>query len=265
MPPQAELRKFACGKSQVSVYPSRTLLGLYAARKAAEITQAAIEKRGRARIIVATGNSQVDFITALVGHSEVSWSRVELFHMDEYVGLPAQHPASFRFWIQTRVEKKFPLAAANYIHGDAPDVDAEIARYSSLLAAAPIDCAFVGFGENGHIAFNDPPSADFDDPVAMKVVVLDEACRRQQVGEGHFKDVDSVPRTAITITCSGLFRANAWICCVPERRKAAAVRDALTGPISTSCPASLVRRHPAAWAFLDEDSSSLLDTRDSGS
>jgi len=178
--------------------------------------------------------------------------------MDEYIGLPAQHPASFRLWIKTRVEDKIPLAVANYIHGDAPDVNAEIARYSALLAAAPIDCAFVGFGENGHIAFNDPPSADFDDPVSLKIVELDSACRRQQVGEGHFKDIDSVPETAITITCSGLFAADAWICCVPERRKADAVRDALTGPITTACPASVVRRHPAAWVFLDEGSASLL-------
>jgi glucosamine-6-phosphate deaminase len=182
-----------------------------------------------------------------------------MFHMDEYIGLAPQHPASFRLWIKTRLQDKVPLAVANYIEGDAPDIQAEIARYSAWLAAARIDCAFVGFGENGHIAFNDPPSADFHDPVSMKVVELDPACRRQQVGEGHFKDIDSVPRTAITITCSGLFAADAWICCVPERRKAAAVRDALTGPISTACPASLVRLHPAAWVFLDEDSASLLD------
>jgi glucosamine-6-phosphate deaminase len=265
MPREAELRKFACGKSQVSIYPSRTILGFHAAQKAAEIIQASIEKRGRARIIVATGNSQLDFIGALVEHKEIGWPRVEMFHMDEYVGLPRHHPASFRLWIETRVEKEVTLAAAHYIQGDAPHVDEEIARYSSLLAAGPIDCAFVGFGENGHIAFNDPPSADFDDPVAMKEVVLDEACRRQQVGEGHFQDVGAVPRTAITITCPGLFRADAWICCVPELRKAAAVRDALTGAISTSCPASVVRRHPAAWVFLDKDSASLLDRRDNGS
>jgi glucosamine-6-phosphate deaminase len=117
----------------------------------------------------------------------------------------------------------------------------------------------VGFGENAHIAFNDPPVADFEDPVAMKVVELDAACRRQQVGEGHFESIDSVPRTAITITCSGLLAADAWICCVPERRKALAVRDALTGRIATSCPASVVRRHRSAWVFLDEDSASLLD------
>jgi len=253
------MRSFPCGQTQVAVYPSRATLGFQAARKAAEIIQAAVARRGRARIIVATGNSQLDLIGALVEQREITWRRVEMFHMDEYIGLPPQHPASFRLWIKTRVEDKVPLAEANYIFGDAPDVEAEIARYSALLAAAPIDCAFVGFGENGHIAFNDPPSADFDDPVAMKIVELDLACRRQQVGEGHFKDIDSVPRTAITITCSGLFTADAWICCVPERRKAFAVRDALTGPVTTSCPASVVRRKPSAWVFLDEDSASLLE------
>ena len=253
------MRSFPCGQAQVAVYPSRATLGLQAARKAAEIIQAAVARRGRARIIVATGNSQLDFIGALVEQKEITWPRVEMFHMDEYIGLPPQHPASFRLWLKTRVEEKAPLAEANYICGDAPDMEAEIARYSALLAAAPIDCAFVGFGENGHIAFNDPPSADFDDPVAMKIVELDLACRRQQVGEGHFKDIDSVPRTAITITCSGLFTADAWICCVPERRKAFAVRDALTGPVTTSCPASVVRRKPSAWVFLDEDSASLLE------
>ena len=258
MSSETAVRSFVCDQAQVSVCPSRAELGIAAANKTAELIQAAVEKRGRARIIVATGNSQLDFIGSLVGHAEVPWPQVEVFHMDEYIGLPAGHPASFRLWIKNRVEDKLPLAAVHYIRGDAPDADAEIARYSAMLEEAPIDCAFVGFGENGHIAFNDPPSADFDDPVSMKVVVLDEACRRQQAGEGHFKDAASVPRTAITITCPGLFRADAWICCVPEGRKAQAVRNALTGPISTACPASVVRRHPAAWVFLDADSASLL-------
>jgi glucosamine-6-phosphate deaminase len=208
--------------------------------------------------MVATGNSQLDFIQALVEIDGIRWPLVEMFHMDEYVGLSAQHPASFRLWIKRRLEDKVALGAANYICGDAQDTGAEIARYSALLASAPIDVAFVGFGENGHIAFNDPPTANFQDPAAVKVVELDTACRQQQVGEGHFPDIDSVPRTAITVTCSGLFAAAAWVCCVPEARKARAVRDALTGPISTSCPASVVRLHPSASVFLDEESASLL-------
>jgi glucosamine-6-phosphate deaminase len=254
--PQANGRHY--DKAEVLVCPSREALGAAAARAAAGIIRSAIEKRNRARIMVATGNSQLDFIKALVEMPGIEWPRVEMFHMDEYVGISAQHPASFRLWIKQRVEDRVPLAAANYIGGDAPDTAAEVARYSNLLAAGPIDCAFVGFGENGHIAFNDPPSANFEDPVSLKVVELDPACRLQQVGEGHFPDIDSVPRTAITITCSGLFAAKSWVCCIPEARKATAVRQALTGPISTSCPASLVRTHPSACVFLDEDSASQL-------
>ena len=261
MESDAESRRLHYGKAEASVCPSRAALGFDAARKAAGIIQRAIEQRGRARIMVATGNSQLDFMKALVEIDGIEWPLVEMFHMDEYVGLSAQHPASFRLWIKHRLEDKVPLGAANYIGGNAKDIPAEIARYSALLASAPIDCAFVGFGENGHIAFNDPPVADFQDPVALKVVELDPSCRLQQVGEGHFPDLDSVPRTAITVTCSALFAADAWVCCVPEARKARAVRDALTGPICSSCPASLVRLHPSASVFLDEDSASLLSAR----
>ena len=154
--------------------------------------------------------------------------------------------------------QKAGIVNYHLLDGDAPDPDDVVRRVGKQLASSPIDVAFLGIGENGHIAFNDPP-ADFETEDPYIIVELDEACRRQQVGEGHFQDADSVPRTAITITCPGLFRADAWICCVPELRKAAAVRDALTGPISTFCPASLVRRHPAAWVFLDKDSASLLE------
>jgi glucosamine-6-phosphate deaminase len=137
-------------------------------------------------------------------------------------------------------------------------VDAEIQRYSKLLSEAPMDLAFVGIGENGHIAFNDPPVADFNDPAIVKRVTLDYACRKQQAGEGHFPDIESVPKEALTVTCPGLFSALAWVCAVPESRKAEAVRNALEGPISTACPASLVRRHPHAHLFLDRDSAALL-------
>jgi glucosamine-6-phosphate deaminase len=147
------------------------------------------------------------------------------------------------------------------MEGDARDLEAEIQRYGQLLGAAPVDVAFVGFGENGHIAFNDPPVADFTDPLLVKVVTLDERCRRQQVGEGHFKDIASVPERALSVTCSQLLRAKAWISCVPEARKAEAVRNALQGPITTACPASIVRTHPDAHVFLDLESSALLSNR----
>ena len=146
----------------------------------------------------------------------------------------------------------------HYLQGDARDLETEIARYTQLLDEAPIDLAFAGFGENGHIAFNDPPVANFEDPLTVKIVTLDDACRHQQAGEGHFPDFDSVPLRALTITCSGLFRAEAWVCNVPDFRKAEAVRNALEGLISESCPASLVRKHPNSYVFLDLPSASLL-------
>lgn len=246
------------GKARAHIYPSKHLLGKAAASEAAAVIGAAIAKAGRARIIVATGNSQLDLIAALAERTDIDWKAVEVFHMDEYIGLSASHPSSFRYWIRTRLEDAAHPMKVHYLAGDADDVDAEIQRYSDLLAKGPIDVAFVGFGENGHIAFNDPPVADFTDPAIVKVVTLDEACRRQQVGEGHFPDMDSMPKQAITLTCPQLFRANAWICSVPDSRKAEAVRNALEGPISTACPASIVRTHPSASVYLDTASASLL-------
>ncbi len=160
-----------------------------------------------------------------------------------------------------RIEDRVCPASLNYIEGDVADVDAEIERYSRLLLAGPLDVAFVGFGENGHIAFNDPPVADFSDPQTVKRVTLDADCREQQVGEGHFESVAAVPAEAITVSCMGLFRANAWICCVPESRKAKAVDRALNGVITTACPASIVRTHPNAFVYLDMESSALLKTQ----
>jgi glucosamine-6-phosphate deaminase len=146
----------------------------------------------------------------------------------------------------------------HYIAGDAADLDATLREYGRQLLSDDLDLAFVGIGENGHIAFNDPGVADFEDPLTIKKVVLDDACRRQQVGEGHFPDVKTVPVEAVTVTCPGLMRALAWVCCVPDQRKAPAVRAALEGPLSVQCPASLVRRHPSAAIFLDAESASLL-------
>ncbi|MBV9300810.1 MAG: glucosamine-6-phosphate deaminase [Acidobacteriaceae bacterium] len=255
----AQSTEFVSGKARVHVFESPAALGNAAAEKAAALIKSGIERRGRARVIVATGNSQLALIEELV-KKDVNWSAVEIFHMDEYAGMKAGHAASFRRWIKTRVEDKVHPAKANYLAGDATDLDAEIERYSRLLNKAPIDLAFVGFGENGHIAFNDPHVADFNDPATVKRVTLDERCRRQQAGEGHFKDIESVPAEALTVTCSGLFRAEAWVCAVPDRRKAEAVRGALEGPISETCPASLVQNHPDANVYLDRESASLLST-----
>jgi glucosamine-6-phosphate deaminase len=253
------LQEFMVGNAHVAVYDSAANAGTAAASRASQVIQSAIAKQNRARVVVATGNSQIPLADALV-REDINWDFVELFHMDEYAGINSDHPSSFRYWIRTRLEEKVCPAATHYLQADASDLNAEVTRYSQLLKEAPIDIAFVGFGENGHIAFNDPPVADFNDAAMVKIITLDEACRRQQAGEGHFSDVDSVPKIAVTITCSGLFRANAWICCVPEKRKAQAVLHALEGPISEVCPASLVRRHPNSYVFLDVNSASLLST-----
>jgi glucosamine-6-phosphate deaminase len=208
--------------------------------------------------MIATGNSQLDVIESLIRQPIVPWSATEIFHMDEYLGISADHPASFRRWIRKRVEEPLHGVRVNYIEGDAPDPETEIRRYTQLLQAGPIDLAFVGFGENGHIAFNDPPVADFQDPYLMRRVALDETCRHQQVGEGHFSTLADVPAEALTVSCSGLLRAHAWICCVPEQRKARAVHRALLGEISPECPASIVRTHPNATVYLDPESASVL-------
>jgi len=245
------------GTAKVQVFSSRVELGMASAKDAAHLIAEAIRERGNARIMVATGNSQLDVVKELVRLPDIEWPKVDVFHMDEYVGVDGDHPAGFQRWIRERVEQKVSARSINYISG-LGNIDEEIARYTDLLNAGPIDIAFVGIGENGHIAFNDPPVAEFDDPKMLKRVVLDETCRLQQVNEGHFATLDLVPKEAITVTCSGLFRAKAWISCVPEARKAKAVRAALEGKITTACPASLVKRHPNTTVYLDDQSAALL-------
>ncbi len=264
MDDNGKMEHYTYGKASVQVFANADALGEAAAKEAAQIIAAAIARNGRARIIVATGNSQLALVGALVRRTDVDWKSVDLFHMDEYVGISRDHPSSFRYWIRTRLAEKVHPRRVHYIEGDAADVEAEIARYAGLLTAEANDLAFVGFGENGHIAFNDPPVADFEDPAMVKRVTLDEACRRQQAGEGHFPTIASVPREAITLTCPGLFRAATWVCSVPEARKAEAVFNALEGPITSACPASLVRRHPHASVYLDTGSAGLLPAFASG-
>jgi glucosamine-6-phosphate deaminase len=252
---------FSAGTARVLVFDSIADSAAAAANNAALLISQAVRERGGARIVAATGNSQKAFIDALVLRNDVPWDRVTLFHMDEYVGISDMHPASFRLWIRTRIEQRVHPKEAHYINGDAPDVEAEGERYAKLLLSDEIDVAFVGIGENGHIAFNDPPVADFNDRKTVKCVALDEACKRQQAGEGHFESVAAVPDRALTVTCAGLFRAKAWITVVPDERKAEAVRAALEDPITTNCPASIIRTHPNATVYLDRPAASLLDLK----
>lgn len=244
----------------VDVFANKLVAAEAAARAAAAVLRECIARAGQARIMVGTGNSQIDMIAYLVHQPGIDWSRIDAFHLDEYVGLPASHPASFRHWIRQNFAAKAQLRSVTYIEGDAPDLAGMLQDYGQRLLAAPVDLAFVGIGENGHIAFNDPHVANFNDPAVVKRVALDDACRRQQVGEGHFSDLESVPAEAITVTCSGLFRAARWICCVPDRRKAQAVKDSLEGPITPRCPGTLARQHPSAALFLDRESAALLSS-----
>lgn len=247
-------------KLSITIHASLSELGIAAANLSTEIIRAAIAERGYARIMVATGNSQVNLIRALV-RKTIDWSCVDAFHLDEYVGIDAKHPASFRKWVQTQFVDKVQPRSISYLNGNCSDSESEAFRYAELLMEDSIDLAFVGIGENGHIAFNDPHTADFNDTHIVKRVELDIACRQQQVREGHFPDIGSVPPEALTVTCPGLMRARNWVCSVPELRKAAAIRDALEGDIGHKCPGSLVRMHQSVHMFLDHESSSLLSPK----
>jgi len=229
-----------------------------AAAEAAAVLRRAVDERGVARAMFATGNSQLAFVGALVTRDRgVPWGSVVVFHMDEYVGIAPDHPASFRRWIRERIADPVRPRATHYLDGLAPPEE-ECRRYGALLAADPLDLCCLGIGENGHLAFNDPHVADFADVRKVKVVELDAACRRQQVGEGHFASDDDVPDLAMTVTIPALLAATRVLAVVPEARKAEAVRASLEGPVSRSCPASILQRAPHATVFLDADSARLL-------
>ncbi len=246
------------GNLQVKVFATKQDLGMAAAEAAAEHVQALQQQSDNVNLMFSTGASQFEFVAALQDQKEVDWSRIAAFHLDEYKDMSDQHPASFRLWLRTRVEEPLKPGLFHYIEGDAPDIDAELARYTELLLANPIDLGFIGIGENGHIAFNDPPVADFADPKVIKIVELDEACRRQQLGEGWFPTLDDVPKEALSLTIPTIMKCRKIISVVPDRRKAEAVKNALEGPVATSCPASVLRTHADVTLFLDADSASLL-------
>jgi len=233
-------------------------LAVAAAHAAHECLREAVSRQGQAAAILASAAAQVKFLEVLTSLTGLDWSRVTLFHMDEYLGISDQHPASFRRFLREHVVRRVKPKTCHYLAGDAPEPIQECDRYAGLLRAQPIDLCCLGIGENGHVAFNDPPVADFNDPRAVKIVKLDEACRRQQVGEGAFPNFDAVPQYALTLTIPTLCAAKRLICVVPERRKAQAVKDALRGPMPTTCPASILRRQPHATLYLDAESASLL-------
>lgn len=238
------------------VFSDKAGLAREAAIHAARLIRTAITERGAARILVATGESQVAFLDALVRSPGIEWPKVEMFHLDEYIGLTADHPAGFRRYLIDRLIRPTGICRFHLLDGES-DPAAECERVGRLLAAAPVDVAFAGIGENGHIAFNDPP-ADFKTNEPYLVVSLDEACRRQQVGEGWFPTLDDVPERAISISVRQLLAARAIISVVPDARKAPAVARCLEGPVRPDAPASILRTHPDATIYLDTGSASLL-------
>jgi len=254
----APVKTFSVDALQVAVFGSAEDFFTTAAEHARRQLATTIAERGAAAAILATGNSQLQFLDTLARLGGVDWPRVTLFHMDEYLGLGAEHPASFIRYMRERVESRMKPGKFHFLHGDAPDADAECRRYEVLLRAQPIDFCCLGVGDNGHLAFNDPPVADFHDPRWVKIVPLDETNRRQQAGYGHFKSLDDVPREGITLTIPALVAARKVLCLAPGKSKAAIVRRMLREPVGTACPASVLRTQPQALLLLDGESASLL-------
>jgi glucosamine-6-phosphate deaminase len=241
---------------KLNIYDNRQAMSRAAAERAADAIRRAIAASGQARIVAATGASQIDFLASLVASPGIAWPSVEMFHLDEYVGISVDHSASFRRYLLDRLINKAGITRYHLLDGehDAEHVADEVGRE---LAAAPVDVAFVGIGENGHLAFNDPP-ADFESERPYIIVTLDEACRRQQVGEEWFASLNEVPTHAISMSVRQILKAREIVCVVPEARKAAAVKACIDGPLSPMAPASILRTHANTTIFLDKDSAGLL-------
>jgi glucosamine-6-phosphate deaminase len=244
---------------QIDISPNKQELGRRAAAAGAAEIRAALAARNQANVVVATGASQFEMLGELVKSPGIDWSKVVFFHLDQYIRMPVTHPASFRKYLMERLVNKLPQPpmAFHFIDEQA-ELKAECRRMGELIARHPIDVAFIGIGENGHLAFNDPP-ADFQTEQAFIEVRLDEACRRQQFSEGWFPTLAAVPNTAISMSTRQIMKSQAIVCTVPDLRKATAVRNAVTGPVTPQVPASILQQHERATIFLDRDSTSLLD------
>ena len=241
----------------LKVFNDRVVLGQAAAEQAATAVRRAIAERGYARIIAATAASQLEFLDALTKAPGIDWSKVEAFHLDEYIGLPVTHPGSFRKMLLEQLVQKTGIANYHLLDGDAADPMEAVQRVGKQLASLPVDIAFLGIGENGHIAFNDPP-ADFETEEPYIIVNLDGACRQQQVGEAWFADISQVPKQAISMSARQILKAKEILAVVPGPRKAQAVKACFEGAVSPMAPASILRTHPNATVYLDKNSASLL-------
>jgi len=240
---------------KISVRDTKVEVGKDAALKGASLINEAIHYRGFANIIVATGSSQFEMLDELV-KADIDWTKVRAFHLDEYIGMSDSHPASFRKYLKDRFVDRVALKAFHYINGEH-DPEGECLRLGALIAQHPVDVAFIGIGENGHLAFNDPP-ADFETETPYLVVELDEVCRGQQLGEGWFPTLEDVPKTAISMSVRQIMKSKAIICTVTEKRKAKAVKSAVEGGLTPDLPASILAEHESVWTFLDREAASLL-------
>ena len=242
----------------VLIFPEPTEMGQAAADFVTEKLHEAIQARDVAHLVLATGASQFTFLEALQ-QKDIDWQKVIVFHLDEYQGMSDTHPASFRRYLKERILDRVNPRRIYFLNGDADDLEQEMNRYQRALEEHPIDIACIGIGENGHIAFNDPPVADFNDPKRVKLVALDEACRRQQLGEGWFPTLDDVPKEALTLTIPAILASQTISCVVPDQRKAQAVHDALYADVSTRCPATILRTHSDVRLFLDQAAASKIN------
>jgi glucosamine-6-phosphate deaminase len=250
------VQEFSVDRLRVCIYTNKCELGKAAAELAKKYIYEAIKKRGEAVIILATGASQFEFLDSLV-EKQLDWQKVVAFHLDEYVGISEKHPASFRRYLRERILDRVNIGNFYLIEGDKDDVEAEVRRLNLLFRNYKVDVAFTGIGENGHLAFNEPP-ANFQEKCVFKAIELDEISRKQQVGEGWFNFLEEVPKYAITMTVPAILDSKAIICTVPDARKAVAVRKTLTNNVSPNFPASILRTHPEATLFLDSESASML-------
>jgi glucosamine-6-phosphate deaminase len=242
---------------ELRIHSTRREMGQASAGDAAAAMLAAIEREGRVAIVLASAVSQDTFLDALASDTRIDWSKVTAFHLDEYIGIGATHPASFRRFQHDHMWSRVKPAAFHELNGDARDVNEETARYAGLLEQEKPSIGFLGIGENGHLAFNDPP-VRFDDPQLVRVVELDEVCRMQQVHDGAFRHILDVPRTALTLTIPAIMRIPKLIVNVPGSAKAEAVRRTVEGPVTPDCPASILQQHPDATLYVDSDSARLL-------
>lgn len=251
------IKELNVGTLKAKVYTDEVSAGKASAQFVAERINKAIKSRGHANLVLATGASQFAFIEA-IKKIDIDWDKITVFHLDEYKGLPETHPASFRKYLKERILNEVKPGKVHLINGDADNLEEEIQNYETLLKNHPIDVACIGIGENGHIAFNDPGVADFNDPKLVKVVQLDNVCRNQQLGEGWFKSIEDVPKEAISLTIPAVMSSKTISCLCPNERKAQAVYDTFSAPITEDSPSTILRTHPETFLFLDQESASKL-------